>query len=89
MTTPHTTNPMPTNPYNPAANEPVIRAPKAANALTLEEINERKHRTADAISNILNRFSEETNLRVESVDLGIAVIYGGPQRYSATLDVRL
>ena len=80
---------MPTNPYNPAANEPVIRTPKPANALTLEELNEWKHRTADAISNILNRFSAETSLRVESVDLDIAVIYGGQQRYSATLGVRL
>lgn len=89
MNTPQPTNPMPTNPYNPAANEPVIRTPKSANALTLEEINEWKHRTAYAISNILNRFSEETSLRVESVDLDIAVIYGGPQRYSVKLDVRL
>ena len=80
---------MPNTPYDPATNEPVIRTPKSANALTLEEINERKHRAAQEISEILNRFSVETSLRVESVGLDIAVVYGGPHQYSVRLDVRL
>jgi hypothetical protein len=69
--------------------EPTDHTLKTANDLTLEELNFLKDGTAGAISDILNRFSEQTGLRVESVDLEIAVIYGGPQRYSARLDVRL
>jgi hypothetical protein len=60
-----------------------------ANDLTLEELNLLKDITAKAISDILNRFSEQTGLGVKSVDLDTAFTYGGPQRYSATLDVRL
>ena len=79
----------PINPYDPMANEPVIRTPKSASDLTLEQLTLIRDNTAGTISEILNRFSEETGLKVESVDLHIAVTYGGPRWYSATLDVRL
>ena len=61
----------------------------SADNLTRAEIIAMRNIAADGISEILNHFSEETGLKVESVDLDIAFIYGGPQRYSATLDVRL
>ena len=83
------TEPMPTNLYDSMANESTDHTIKAANNLTLEELNQLKDRTAGAISAILNRFSDQTGLRVESVDLDIAFIYGQPNRYYAKLDVRL
>jgi len=76
-------------PTEPMDTEPTDHTLKTANDLTLEELNLLKDTTAGAISDILNRFSEQTGLRVESVDLDIAFIYGGSQRYSARLDVRL
>lgn len=69
--------------------EPTDHTLKTANDLTLEELKLLKATTAGEISGILNRFSEQTSLGVESVDLDIAYIYGGSQRYSATLGVRL
>ena len=62
---------------------------KPASDLTLEQLALIRDNSARAISDILNRFTEQTGLKVESVDLVIAVFYGSPQRYSATLDVRL
>jgi hypothetical protein len=85
----HPRFPMNTEPTKPMNTEPTDHTFKAANDLTLEELNFLKDTTAGTISDILNRFSEQTGLRVESVDLDIAVIYGGSQRYSASLDVRL
>ena len=84
-----TTQPMPTNPYDPMANESTDHTPKAANNLTLEELNQQKDGAARAISAILNRFSDQTGLRVESIELDIAFIYGQQNRYYAKLDVRL
>ena len=60
-----------------------------ASDLTLEELNRLKDGTAGAISDILNRFSVQTGLRIESVELDKAFTYGCPNHYCVKLDVRL
>ena len=74
---------------DPTTTQDTTVASASADNLTKVEIIAMRNIAADAISKILNNFSEKTGLKIESVDLNIAVIYGGPQQYSATLDVRL
>ena len=74
---------------DPTTTQGTTVASASADNLTKVEIIAMRNIAADAISKILNNFSEKTGLKIESVDLNIAVIYGGPQQYSVTLDVRL
>ena len=74
---------------DPTTTQDTTMTSASADNLAKFQIIEMRNIAADAISKILNHFSEKTGLKIESVDLNIAVVYGGPQQYSVTLDVRL